>query len=180
MRLVRAVLAASAALGIAGCATQPPHPAPVRRPPPSPVSRPLAPAPSAAAYVARAASIDLVVMRASQLALARSGNPAIRAIARRMIADHQGTASQLSLAGRRLNLLPSAALPPRERQLLDQLTAAAAFDAAYLQMMRSEHAASFALHSAMAARGASPTLRPVALNARDVEWRHLAWLGSVR
>jgi len=143
-------------------------------------TRPLTPVVSPATYVAQAASIDLFVMRASQLALTRSGNPAIRNFARGMMADHEGTASQLSFAGRRLNLLPSATLLPREGQLLDQLTSSATFDGAYLQIMRSEHGASFALHRAMAARGDSPTLRPVALNARDVEWRHLAWLRAIR
>jgi predicted outer membrane protein len=179
VRLGRGLIVASV-IALAGCATQRPVGVPVERAPSRQVSRPLTPVASPATYVARAASIDLFMVRASQQALTRSGNAAIRNFARQMIADHDGTAAQLSFAGRRLNLLPSATLLPREGQLLDELTSSPTFDGAYLQMMRSEHGASFALHRAMAARGDSPTLRPVALNARDVEWKHLAWLRAIR
>src|SRR6476620_11400588 len=68
---------------------------------------------SAANYVAAAAAIDLFVIRSSELALQHSARAQTRDFATHEITAHKGLASQLSFAGRRLNLLPSATLPPR-------------------------------------------------------------------
>jgi putative membrane protein len=178
MRIGRSAfaLAAAAAVALAACSTRPAPPAPS---PQRPVMRPLPPAArtvSPATYVAQASSIDLFVIRASQLAQARASSPKVRAFASRMIAAHQGTASQLSFAGRRLNLLPSAALLPEHQAMLDQLRSSGAFDAAYLRQQRAIHGAAYSLHSNYAARGTSPTLRPVAVNAAAVERSHLEML----
>ena len=114
------------ALILAGCATKTPAPQP--RPPASETGRPLRGPVSPATYVAQAASIDLFVIRASELALSRSPNSAIRDVATRLIAAHRGTAAQLSFAGRRLNLLPGAALLPQHQVLLDELGSSSDFD----------------------------------------------------
>jgi putative membrane protein len=94
-----------------------------------------------------------------------------------MISAHKGTSSQLSLAGRRLNLLPSATLSPRYQAMLDSLQAAANFDAVYRQQQTAVHREAVALHSAYAARGTSPTLRPVAAAILPVLQRHQRLLG---
>lgn len=169
MKLGRLAFPLAAALALAGCATsgQPPqHPA--ERP-----GRPISGTVSAATYVAQTASIDLFELRSSQLALTRSANPRIQALARRMATEHRGLASQLSFAGRRLNLLPSATLLPRHQAMLDELVVSSSFDATYRRQQLAIHGASLSLHQAFAARGSSPTLRPVAANAARVEEAHL-------
>ena len=175
MRAVGWIVAASA-FGIAACASSP-----VKRqaapPPPGPVVRqaPVSPA----TYVAQAASIDLFVMRSSELALVRSRSARIRDLAGRMIVAHQGTSAQLSFAGRRLNLLPSADMLPQHQGMYDELSSSGDFDAAFVRVQRAAHGAALSLHASFAAGGSSPTLRPVAANAAAVERSHLEMLGRL-
>lgn len=162
---------ASAALVLAGCASH--APSPVSRPPAVALPAP-GPTVSPATYVAQAASIDLFVIRSSELALTRSSNPRIRQFANAMIAAHQGTAAQLSFAGRRLDLLPSSTLLPQHQAMFDELNASGDFDRTYVRLQRSIHGDALSLHGDYAARGSSPTLRPVARNAVAIERSHLA------
>ena len=131
-----------------------------------------APALMSAAYVAAAASIDLYEIRAAQLALEKSQDPANRALAQQMLAAHEGTSAQLSMAGRRLNLLPSATLSPEHQAMLDALTATTDFDNTYRAQQKILMREGVALHGSYARNGESPTLRPVARNAEDVMRRN--------
>ncbi|HWC56826.1 MAG TPA: DUF4142 domain-containing protein, partial [Sphingomicrobium sp.] len=149
-------------VSIAGCAReqQPPLPAVpsvARAAPPSGSPPPL----SSARFVSENGSIDLFVIRSSELALERSSSARVRDFASQMIEAHKGTGAQLSFAGRRLNLLPSATLLPPEQAMLDGLQASSRFDADYVRDQRSVHQRAIALDSAYAANGPSPTLRPV-------------------
>ena len=169
----KAVTCAVGLLLISGCATRPQV-----APPPERVSRPY-PAPrqparviSAAAYVAAAGAIDLFEIEASELALERATMRRTRDFAEIMIRDHKGSSSQLSLAGRRLNLLPSAILDPRHQAMLDELRAAGDFDGTYRRQQTAVIADALALHSAYAGGGTSPTLRPVAAAILPVIQRH--------
>ena len=164
---------ASAAL--AACAGKAPAPS-AARPTATYAPRPLTGAVSPATYVAQAASIDLFVVRSSELALVRSPRREVRDFASRMIAAHQGTAAQLSFAGRRLDLLPSASMLPQHQTMYDELEGSSNFDGAYLRLQRAVHGASLSLHADFAVRGTSPTLRPVAQNAAAVERSHLEML----
>src|SRR3990170_1520305 len=106
MRAAPVILAIFAAASLSGCATEPvPSPARARADRPPVVIRPL----FAADYMATASSIDLYEIRAAEMAMSRAADPKHRDYARTMIADHKGTSAQLSLAGRRLNLLPRSA-----------------------------------------------------------------------
>ena len=165
------------ALILAGCATRtmPPQP----QPPVRETGRPLRGPVSPATYVAQAASIDLFVIRSSELALNRSSNSAVRDVATRLIAAHRGTAAQLSFAGRRLNLLPTATLLPQHQVLLDELGSSGDFDRSWVRIQRSVHGEALALHSDYARRGTSPTLRPVAANAAAVEQADLGLLRRI-
>ena len=168
-------LAALAAIIIlAGCgrreAPSPPRPAPK---PPVSLPRPL----PATSYVATAASIDLFDIRAGGLAIQRARDGRLRNFAAQLIEDHRGTATQLSYAGRRLNLLPSAEMAPPYQALFDALAGAADFDATFRRQQIDIHQSALRMHAAYAARGDSPTLRPVAANAATVEARHLNMLG---
>lgn len=131
---------------------------------------------SEASFIAENGSFDLFAIRASELAIQRSSSPRIRDFARTIIADHKGTSGQLSLQGRRLNLLPSATLLPIEQAMLDSLQASTGFDAEYVRGMRKLHQQAVARDSAYSANGQSPTLRPVAASALRIEQRHLRLL----
>ncbi|MEO7655285.1 MAG: DUF4142 domain-containing protein [Sphingomicrobium sp.] len=150
-----------AGLLLSGCGggqrvTEPPRAA-ARAPRP-----PLAHGLSAADYVAAAGELDLYVITASELALKRTQAPRVREVAERLIVAHRGSSAQLSLGGRRLNLLPSAALSPRYQQLLEQLYASANFDPDYALQMKVAHQDAARLHSDYARSGGSPTLVPIA------------------
>lgn len=165
------------ALIAGGCAREERRAAPPPRAPS--VQRPVAPgaAISASAYVASASSIDLFEIRSSELALQRSTDARVREFASMMISAHKGTASQLSFAGRRLNLLPSATLSAKHQSMLLELQAASDFDFVYRRQQRAVHEEALALHRNYAARGASPTLRPVAAAAVPIIERHMRMLG---
>ena len=123
---------------------------------------------SAAAYLATASSIDLYEVKSAQLALQRSQDPANRALAERTLSTHQGTSAQLSYAGRRLNLLPSATLNSEHQAMLDALAATNDFDNIYRAQQNIVLQEGVKLHSTYAKAGSSPTLRPVAANAESV------------
>lgn len=178
MRLAPIALSGLAFLALAGCASSEAPREPGRRGAtarPPIVIQPLFPAD----YMAAASSIDLYEIRSSELALTRTPTPHIRDFARTMIADHKGTSAQLSFAGRRLNLLPSATLLAAHQAMFDELSASGNFDATYRRQQIAVHQAAVKLHSDFAARGESPTLRTVAQNAVPIVRRHLAMLRAM-
>jgi putative membrane protein len=173
-RYVRRILIGVAtALTLAGCVgtTRPAH----TPPPQAPVVIRGIPM-QAAPYVAAASSIDLYEIKSSQMAQTRAQDGNLRLFAGMMISAHQGLAAQLSLAGRRLNLLPSAQLLPEHQRMIDTLESTMDFDAAYRSQQIQVHEEALKLHSDFASRGESPTLRPVAANAVPIERAHLARL----
>ena len=167
------------AAGCGGGGDRPPAPLPRTAPSAAAASASIGPAISAAAYLSNAASIDLFEIRSANVALQRSTNPRLREFASMMIAAHRGTASQLSMAGRRLNLLPGAHLNAKHEAIMAELAAASDFDAAYRRLQIQVHEEALSLHRSFAARGASPTLRPVAANAVPIIERHLRLLRSL-
>lgn len=155
---------------LSSCARREAPPVP---PPPAPLPRPADVSPMGpAGYVANASSIDLFVIEAARLAASRSGSARLLAIAATLSADHGGTSAQLSFAGRRLNLLPSASMLSRHRAMFEELSAAADFDAAWKRLMLRVHDEGIEMHGAFARGGSSPTLRPVAEMAFAAMRRH--------
>ena len=171
---------AIATMLVAGCASEERPPASGPRPSPSRPRPPAAAVPSPATYVSRAASIDLFEIRSAELAITRAASARVRDFARGMMRDHSGTSGQLSLAGRRLNLLPSATLRPEHEAMMRDLLASSDFDRTYLQQQMQVHAQAIALHGTFAARGSSATLRPVSAAAAPIERRHLQNLRGIR
>ncbi|HET7708268.1 MAG TPA: DUF4142 domain-containing protein [Sphingomicrobium sp.] len=174
-RIVLALTAGAAIVAIVGCAPKrqppPPAPPPTALPAERPAERPL----PTSAYLLKVASIDLYEIRSGELALERSGDPRNRDYAQRMIEAHRGLSAQLSMAGRRLNLLPPNTLQPEQQQWLDQLSATtspAHFDATYRRQQMVAHDMSYRAHAAYAYGGDSPTLRQVARHAAGVEQEH--------
>lgn len=135
---------------------------------------------SAAAYVAAASSIDLFEMQSAQLALQRAQDPANRSFAERALSAHQGTSAQLSYAGRRLNLLPSATLNTEHQAMLSALVATGDFDNTYRAQQRIVVEEGVRLHAGYAQSGDSPTLRPIAENAENVMRANLQALRGPR
>jgi putative membrane protein len=174
-RILNIGAVAAAFLLVAGCAREQPRPAPPSGPR-VPARPPLGAAVTAAQYVASASSIDLFIISSSELALRKSTNPRTREFAEMMISAHKGTSAQLSLEGRRLNLLPSATLSPRHQAMLNELERAPDFDALYRRDQLAVHNEAEALHGRYAASGTSPTLRPVAAVILPIIQRHLRML----
>jgi putative membrane protein len=135
---------------------------------------------SASAYVAMASSIDLFQVKSAELALQRASDPSNRTFAERSLSAHQGTSAQLSFAGRRLNLLPTATLNPEHQAMFDALNAASDFDRTYRAQQSAVLQEGVKLHAAYAKSGSSPTLRPVAANAESVMKANLQALGRSR
>lgn len=160
--LSRFLVCGLAAIALAGCGSSPKPAAPVRPASIPEIPRPAIVALSPADYVANASALDLYVIKASELALQRSTSLKVREVATRLISAHLGSSAQLSMGGRRLNLLPSAKLQSRHRALLEQLYASGAFDRDYTQQMQAAHQEAALLHSNYATAGTSPTLTQIA------------------
>jgi len=165
-----------AALLLAGCAAEQPSlrtTETARRASPPPV-RSIAVSP--AQYMAVAASASLYVIKASQLIAKRERTSGLGRVARRFASEQEGVGGQLSLAGRRLNLLPSATLRPDHQAMLDVLAASAHPAATYVQQLDSLLRKTAAFHRQYQRYGTSPTLRPVAAMAAPVFEREAAAL----
>ena len=173
-----AILVGLAVLAVAGCQTSDQPPSPRTPFPGRVIIQPprLGSSVSAAAYIATAASIDLFEIQSSQMVLGRSRHVANREFAEMMVRAHNGTSAQLSMAGRRLNLLPPATMLPRHQAMLAELSASGNFDTTFRRQKIAVHEEALRLHGDYAQRGASPTLLPVAANAVPIVSRHLRML----
>ena len=149
---------------LAGCAPKRPPPAPPV--PTLPVPRPAALDPES--YMAFAASSALFAVRASNFAEARGSTSKIKKFASQVVMDQTGIGAQLSFAGRRIDLLPSARPLPEHQAMLDRLAAASDFDGTYKAQLARVLGEAAAAHRAFEASGDSPTLRPVARFAAPV------------
>lgn len=176
--MIRRIAALALAGLLAGCATRTPAPPPYQ--PPSPTVP--QPAPSASLsprlYVAVTSNVSLIAVRASTLAISRAADPRLREAARQIAADQAGVAAQLSYAGRRVNLLPDAALPPRMAEDLALLEGSNSFDSDYRALMKRALLRGWQAHAYFAERGESPTLRTVARFAAPVTRRNLEAVGG--
>lgn len=118
-----------------------------------------------------AASTNLFEIQSSQMALARSRNPAVRAFAQRMIADH--TRATAALAQFNYDVQP--ALDPRHAAMLQQLSSARgrAFDRLYARMQVVAHQETVGLFSTYAQTGDWWELRQFAGNTVPRMQAHL-------
>ncbi|WP_438820165.1 DUF4142 domain-containing protein [Burkholderia lata] len=126
-------------------------------------------------FVDKAGMIGKVERQASQLALDRSSNPAVKAFARRMVDDHGRVASELRQLG------AAKGVPVQSRMLVDPAVTALrtkeghAFDTAYVALAGTRaHEAAIRLYEAEAQNGRDPQLRAFAANALPMLNAHLA------
>lgn len=157
---------------LAGCAPKRPPPAPPV--PTPPVARPVALDPES--YMAFTASSALFAVRASNFAEARGSTNKIKKFASQVIMDQTGIGAQLSFAGRRIDLLPSARPLPEHQAMLERLATASDFDGTYKAQLAKVLREAASAHRAFEASGDSPTLRPVAAFAAPVCEKNLAAL----
>lgn len=165
---------------LAGCGSKEEHVASASLPSLPPSEAPDLVVPGAAlptaTYVASASSIELFEIQSAELALQRARTKRVREFAAMVIESHRGASMQLSLAGRRLNLLPSATLSPTHQAMIDELRSTPDFDSVYRRQQVAVHRDALAVHRNYAALGASPTLRPVAASLVPVFQRYLRLL----
>src|SRR4029450_8190981 len=109
---------------------------------------------------------------ASDMALSRSADPAVRALATQLGDEHRGLAAQLSMAGRRLDALTAARVLGGEEGMLPLLDREPRFDVAFRRYLGVAHTRSWEAHAAFAVRGSSPTLPPVAPHGDRVQRAH--------
>ena len=136
-------------------------------------------APSSAAYVASASSIELYEIESAQLALKRARTKRVRDFAAMVLQAHNLASMQLSLAGRRLNLLPSATLSAKHQAMMAELREGPDFDAVYRRQQVAVQREALAVHRNYAALGTSPTLRPVAASLAAVFQTSLGALNNL-
>ncbi|HEY0629182.1 MAG TPA: DUF4142 domain-containing protein [Sphingomicrobium sp.] len=156
---------------LAGCAPKKAPPPPVVAPP---VARPAALDPES--YMAFAASSALFAVQASRMAEARGSTAKMKRFAAQVVMDQTGIGAQLSFAGRRVDLLPSARPLPEHQAMLERLAISSDFDATYKGQLSRVLREAAAAHRAFEAGGDSPTLRPVARFAAPVCEKNLAAL----
>ncbi len=108
-------------------------------------------------YVDDAASADLFEVKASQLALQRSQDPAIREFAQHMVSEHTESSNKLKveLDKAKVEVQPPKTLPPEKQAMLDRLMNIGMedFNKMYMSMQIAGHEEALALHSEFAKSG---------------------------
>ena len=126
-------------------------------------------------FVAKAAYGGWGEIAAARVALQRSGDPRIHALANRMIADHTAANQELAaLAASRGIAAPT--VPDSARQgtvaVLQQMSGPA-FDSAYLTQQIADHRVAITLYETAASSSADPALRAFAQRQLPVLHHHL-------
>lgn len=129
------------------------------------------------AFITQAAQSDEFERREGRLAERRATNPAVRAFARRMVADHTRTTRDLQRAIRRSGMAPPPppALAPDQKGMLAQLNGmrGRAFDRTYIAQQVDAHQNALQLMNGFAQAGEPPPLREAAKNTAPLIQHHL-------
>ncbi len=108
-------------------------------------------------YVEEAAAADLFEVKASQLALQRSQDPAIRQFAQKMVSENTDAANKLKveLDKAKIGVSPPTALEPERQALLDKLMNVGMedFNKLYMTMQVAGQQESVTLHTAFGNTG---------------------------
>lgn len=109
------------------------------------------------AYVEDAANADLFEVKASQLALQRSQDPAIRQFAQHMVSEHTDSANKLKMELEKAKVEVEApkTLAPEKQAMLDKLMNVGMedFNKMYMSMQIAGHEEALTLHSTFAKTG---------------------------
>ena len=141
---------------------------------------------SADSFVENAAIGDMYEITAARLALMRSRNPAVQAIATKMIADHT-TSTHHPQAALEMKETRGVAPPPRDLDTRRQTMVkhledapADAFDSTYLDQQVPAHEETVSLMRSYSEGGDNPQLRSVAIGTLPVVERHLKHAKAAR
>jgi putative membrane protein len=108
-------------------------------------------------YVEDAAGADLFEVKASQLALQRSQDPAIREFAQHMVSEHTDSTNKLKveLDKAKLEIEPPKALDPEKQAMLDKLMNVGMedFNKLYMTTLIAGHQEALDMHAAFAKTG---------------------------
>ncbi len=167
------ILAAAAALAIAGCA-QDGADRPAAVPAASADGDMAAQETAARAFAPMAASGGMYEVQSSLLALDRSRDHTVRAVARRMIEEHQRVNQDLAARATTNNIRLPQHMTERHRRMLDDLAAVppAEFDGTYLRQQDTAHREAVALFSNYARNGDNAELRDFATRTLPALERH--------
>jgi putative membrane protein len=144
---------------------------------------PMDPTPTMAMpYVMKAGAGDLYEIQSSRVALQKSRNPQVRALAQMLITHHQMTTRDVAAAARRDGLRPTPpVLEPHQAAMIADLRRATSrgFDRAFLDQQRTAHMEALNLHQTYARRGDRPALRMAANKAVPIIERHIARVNAI-
>ena len=130
-------------------------------------------------YVTTAGASDLYERQSSQILLATTTNPDIRAFATMMVSDHaKSTAVVKAAAAQSKVTAPPPALLPAQTELIAQMKAETGpeRDAAYVAQQKASHGQALAVQQAYAAGGTAPALKAAASKIVPVVQHHIAML----
>ena len=171
------LLAATASLALAGCASNIGSDTSARASGSSSMAMPGDMTPNdRMGYLQLAAASDMFEIQSSQMALTRAQNPAVRQYAQMLITHHTQTTQQLMAAAQAAGMSPPPMMQiPLVQRMMTQLQQAsgANFDRVYLSQQVPAHEMALALHSNYAQRGDTPALRAVAAGAVPLVQQHL-------
>jgi len=144
---------------------------------------PAMPSAQTASFLTMAGEGDIYEITSSQMALARSRSPGVRAYAQKLIDHHTRlTNTTLSAAKAASVAPPPPILTAPKRAMIDQLIAAGPmqFDGVYLQQQVMAHQQALALQQDYAASGDTPQLRAAAAGAVPLVQQHLGEAQSMQ
>lgn len=133
-------------------------------------------------YVMKAGASDLYEIQSSQLALRKSRDRQVRALATMLINHHRMTTRDVTAAARRAGLRPMPPmLEPHQRAMVAVLRRTSrGFDRAFLDQQRNAHDEALQLHMNYSARGDVAPLRAAASTAVPVIRQHIERINAIR
>jgi putative membrane protein len=140
--------------------------------------KPMAPA----EYVATAGASDLYERTSSQIVLASTRNPKVRAFATMMIQDHGKSTAAVKAAAMKSRVKPTPPkLNPLQTELVAELNAETgqARDAAYIAQQRAAHGQALNVQKAYAADGTAAPLKAAAAGIVPVVEHHIEMLKAM-
>ena len=126
-------------------------------------------------YLNQAAGADMFEIESSKLALEKSRDPAVQALARQMLADHTRSAAKMQSASSAIGLKSQVnAVGGVAAQNLAQLRnlSGEEFDRMYLAKQVEAHEQAYSIHAGYAAHGETPQLRTLASEMATLIQQH--------
>jgi putative membrane protein len=128
-------------------------------------------------FVENAAISDMFEIASSKLALTKATDPQIKAFAKQMIAEHEGTTAALkkTLATANAGVTPPTAMDERHAGMLEDLQKIEAdkFDAKYLDQQTQAHREALGLMDSYATNGENLALKALAAQTKPKIQMHL-------